>query len=69
MLAVSRTYLQMPVLVHELVPGPIARPEPTLVNARARLYGVSVPPDLCNPRGCEGWAVGLVDHFMGGGVP
>ncbi|KAL6777422.1 hypothetical protein ACKKBF_B21435 [Auxenochlorella protothecoides x Auxenochlorella symbiontica] len=51
MLAVSRTYLQMPVLVHELVPGPIARPEPTLVNARARLYGVSVPPDLCNPRG------------------
>ena len=53
MLAVSRTYLEMPVVLHEFTPRavPAQLDQPTEVLRRARLYAVAVPPDQLNPDG------------------
>lgn len=54
MLSVSRTYLEIPVIIHELstaaVP-PAQLWELELINQRARLYRTRVPPDQLNPDG------------------
>lgn len=55
MLSVSRTYLEMPVVVHEFVAHavpPERLGEYEVVNRRARLSRTAVPPDQLNPRGC-----------------
>ncbi|KAL4425848.1 hypothetical protein ABPG75_009864 [Micractinium tetrahymenae] len=54
MLSVSRTYLEMPVIIHEFSTGPV--PDDQLdqlvqVNPRARLYVTRLPPDQLNPEG------------------
>ncbi len=53
MLTVSRTYLEMPVVIHELStrPVPEERQAPAAVNKRARLYAAAVPPDQLNEQG------------------
>ena len=53
MLAVSRTYLEMPVVLHELTPGPVPEEgmEITEVLKRSRLYACKLPPDALNRRG------------------
>ena len=54
MLAVSKTYLEMPVIVHEFTPRAVPAEQldqPTEVLRRARLYAVAVPPDQLNPEG------------------
>lgn len=54
-LSVSRTYLEMPVVIHELstraVPAGALEGGPRLVNQRARLYAQLLPPDQLNPQG------------------
>ncbi|PRW58804.1 Zinc phosphodiesterase ELAC 1 isoform B [Chlorella sorokiniana] len=54
MLSVSRTYLEMPVVVHEFatqaVP-PEQLGELERINPRARLYRTRLPPDQLNPQG------------------
>jgi ribonuclease Z len=54
MLAVSRTYLEMPVILHELTPGHV-EPDtigvPVEVLKRSRLYAMKLPPDQLNPDG------------------
>ena len=63
MLTVSRTYLGMPVIIHELVLAATAGAQQqqssgdlVLINQRSRLYLVRVPPDQLNPEGCGGRA-------------
>ena len=54
MLSVSRTYLEMPVIVHEFTPGPIPSEsygQPVEVLKRSRLYALKLPPDQLNPEG------------------
>ncbi len=54
MLAVSKTYLEMPVILHEFTPRAVPAEQldqPTEVLRRARLYAVAVPPDQLNPDG------------------
>lgn len=66
MLTVSRTYLEMPVIIHEFTTrGPSAAQlasaaedsdgpglfSPVLVNKRARLYAMQLFPDQLNPQG------------------
>lgn len=54
MLTVSRTYLEMPVIIHEMIPGPVPAEqlnEPVQINPRSRLYVMRVPPDQLNPEG------------------
>eukprot|EP00887_Chlorella_sp_A99_P004663 scaffold4.g4663.t1 len=55
MLSISRTYIELPILLHELTARPpagaAAAGEPVQVNKRARLYGVQLPPDQLNPEG------------------
>lgn len=54
MLSLSRTYLEMPVILHEFTPKPIpseALGVPVEVVRRSRLYGVQLPPDQLNPEG------------------
>ena len=53
MLSVSRTYLEMPVILHELTPGAVKGrdSEPVEVLKRSRLYAMKVPPDQLNPDG------------------
>lgn len=54
MLSVSRTYLEMPVVLHEFTPRAVPSSkleQPTEVLRRARLYAVPVPPDQLNPDG------------------
>ena len=55
MLTVSRTYLEIPVIIHEfgtaaLPPGQLGELEK--INQRARLYRTRMPPDQLNPDGC-----------------
>ena len=51
MLSISRTYLEMPVLVHELVSEPgLVRPI-SEINERARLFGCAICADRFNPQG------------------
>lgn len=54
MLSVSRTYLEMPVVIHEFsaaaVP-PEELEELKQINPRSRLYVMRVPPDQLNPEG------------------
>lgn len=60
MLSVSRTYLEMPVIIHELTTRalePGAPEGPRLVNRRSRLYAAQVPPDQLNP---QGWVVAFL---------
>lgn len=54
MLSVSRTYLEMPVIIHEFATHPV--PDEELdeliqINPRARLYVTRLPPDQLNPEG------------------
>jgi len=53
MLSISRTYLEMPVILHELTPGPVGGKDsgPVEVLKRSRLYAMKVPPDQLNPDG------------------
>lgn len=54
MLAVSKTYVEMPVILHEFTPRAVAPEQitdPQVVLKRARLYAVPVPPDQLNPEG------------------
>ncbi|KAK9827696.1 hypothetical protein WJX81_001407 [Elliptochloris bilobata] len=54
MLAMSDTYITMPVIVHELVDGPVPAEEmdqPQVLDRRSCLYRVRVPPDQLNPLG------------------
>jgi ribonuclease Z len=54
MLAVSRTYLEMPVILHEFTPRavpPEALAAPQEVLRRSRLYAMPLPPDQLNPEG------------------
>ena len=53
MLSVSRTYLEMPVILHELTPGPVSGKDaaPVEVLKRSRLYAKKVPPDQLNHDG------------------
>ena len=54
MLAVSRTYLEMPVIIHEFTPGPVPSEslwQPVEVLKRSRLYAMKLPPDQLNPEG------------------
>lgn len=54
MLAVSRTYLEMPVVLHEFSPRAVPPDQmatPTEVLRRSRLYAVPLPPDQLNPEG------------------
>lgn len=58
-LTVSRTYLEMPVLVHELVTQDSKPHLPALVNSRSRLYLSSLCPDRFNANGCVGLWFGV----------
>jgi hypothetical protein len=52
MLAMSDTYITMPVIVHELVDGPVPEDEleePEALDRRSCLYRIRVPPDQLNP--------------------
>ncbi|KAK9829871.1 hypothetical protein WJX72_008356 [[Myrmecia] bisecta] len=53
MLQVSDTYLEMPVLVHELMPHAVRErdAEPYCLNPRARLWALQLAPDELNPVG------------------
>lgn len=54
MLAVSRTYLEMPVVLHEFTTRPASSEQlsqPIEVLRRSRLYAVALPPDQLNPEG------------------
>ena len=53
MLAVSRTYLEMPVVLHELNPGRVSEADMEIkeVLKRSRLYACKLPPDALNPQG------------------
>ena len=53
MLAVSRTYLEMPVVLHELTPGRVSEADMEIkeVLKRSRLYACKLPPDALNTRG------------------
>ncbi|PSC73783.1 Zinc phosphodiesterase ELAC 1 [Micractinium conductrix] len=54
MLTVSRTYLEMPVIIHELSTAPVPADqldEPVQINPRSRLYVLRLPPDQLNPEG------------------
>ncbi len=53
MLAVSRTYLEMPVVLHELTPGRVSEADMGIkeVLKRSRLYACKIPPDALNPQG------------------
>lgn len=54
MLSISRTYLEMPVILHEFAPRAVPGDQlfkPVEVNRRSRLYAVSLPPDQLNPDG------------------
>jgi ribonuclease BN (tRNA processing enzyme) len=53
MLAVSRTYLEMPVILHELTPGRVSEADMEIkeVLKRSRLYACKLPPDALNPQG------------------
>ncbi len=48
----SDTYITMPVIVHELVDGPVPEDEleePEALDRRSCLYRIRVPPDQLNP--------------------
>ena len=53
MLTVSRTYLEMPVIIHEFATGPVPEEQqvPVVVSRRARLYAMRLPPDQLNQDG------------------
>jgi ribonuclease Z len=53
MLAVSRTYLEMPVVLHELTPGRVEEGDMVAkeVLKRSRLYACKLPPDALNKMG------------------
>lgn len=57
MMTVSNTYLEMPVIIHEMIPRALTPEEeqriqtPVLVNKRSMLYAVAIPPDQLNPVG------------------
>jgi hypothetical protein len=54
MLSVSRTYLEMPVIIHEFSAAAVPPEELEVlkqINPRSRLYVVLVPPDQLNPEG------------------
>jgi hypothetical protein len=54
MLTVSRTYLEMPVIIHEFCAAavpPEQLDELTQINPRARLHVTRLPPDQLNPEG------------------
>ena len=54
LLAVSRTYLEMPVILHEFTPRAVPAEQldqPQEVLRRARLYAIALPPDQLNPEG------------------
>lgn len=68
MLSVSRTYLEMPVIIHEFSTAAVPSAslwELEVINQRSRLYRTRLPPDQLNPDGCVGvgygWVVGLRD--------
>ena len=63
MLAVSRTYLEMPVVLHELTPGrvPEEAMEISEVLKRSRLYACKLPPDALNP---QGWYDGELKSML-----
>lgn len=47
---VSATYVEMPIVVHEFMPG-AASDEPVLFNRRAKIWHQAMPPDQLNPAG------------------
>ncbi|KAI3438563.1 hypothetical protein D9Q98_000990 [Chlorella vulgaris] len=54
MLSVSRTYLEMPVVIHEFVTTAVPPEELDVavpINPRSRLYLTRLPPDQLNPEG------------------
>jgi hypothetical protein len=54
MLSVSRTYLEMPVIIHELSAAAVPAEqldELVQINPRSRLYLTRLPPDQLNPEG------------------
>lgn len=54
MLSVSRTYLEMPVVIHEFVTTAVSPEELDVavpINPRSRLYLTRLPPDQLNPEG------------------
>jgi hypothetical protein len=53
MLQLSLTYLQMPVVVHEFVLGPVSEEDlkPVQFDFRSKIFRALVPPDQLNPRG------------------
>lgn len=51
MLSVSKTYLEMPVVLHEFTPRPVKEVKPVEVVRRSRLYGIQLPPNQLNPEG------------------
>jgi hypothetical protein len=59
----SRTFLEMPVVVHEFVVGPVPEEDlqPVLYNYRAKLWRALMPPDQYNP---AGYIDGDLTHFM-----
>ncbi len=53
MLAMSDTYITMPIIVHELVDGPVPAEEldePQALDRRSCLYRMRLPPDQLNPQ-------------------
>ncbi len=57
MLKISRTYLEMPVIVHEFGTRPVPENELHVaqpLHARAKLYRMTLPPDQLNPDGEAG---------------
>ena len=63
MLSVSRTYLEMPVIIHELATAPVPPEqlwELEALNPRSRLYRTRLPPDQLNPDGCAPGGAGSV---------
>ncbi|GAB4824088.1 hypothetical protein N2152v2_011134 [Parachlorella kessleri] len=53
MLTVSRTYLEMPVIIHEFATEAVPEEQqvPVAVSRRARLYAMRLPPDQLNQDG------------------
>ena len=53
MVQVSVTYLQMPVVVHEYVLGPVSQEDmkPVMFDFRAKIFRALMPPDQLNPMG------------------
>lgn len=51
MLSISKTYLEMPVVLHEFTPRAVKEVKPVEVVRRSRLFGVQLPPNQLNADG------------------